>query len=107
MVLWSFGLISALPPRRGRVPWTSVVLVTLRETTRLLLGAAAAGRAYQAGRKGREEAFIGTLQLCFAVLFGLGLECLKLSAVWRLVRLWRDRCCYCRTRYCLLSLILL
>jgi hypothetical protein len=42
MVLWSFGLISALPPRRGRVPWTSVVLVTLRETARLLLGAAAA-----------------------------------------------------------------
>jgi hypothetical protein len=83
MVLWSFGLISALPPRRGRVPWTSVVLVTLRETARLLLGAAAAGRAYQAGRKGREEAFIGTLQLweildcggIDAAIAGLGTAC--------------------------------
>ena len=47
--LVELGLISAhlpYPTHAGRVPWTSVVLVTLRETARLLLGAAAAGRAY-------------------------------------------------------------
>jgi hypothetical protein len=71
MVLWSFGLISALPPRRGRVPWTSVVLVTLRETARLLLGAAAAGRAYQE-REGRGIYRYLAVMFCRAVRTGTG-----------------------------------
>jgi hypothetical protein len=76
---WELWLISALPRRTGTL--ASVVLVTLRETTRLLLVATAAGVHTK-----KEEAFIGAVWGEGCVSVGLSywnLSVLKLSVVWK------------------------